>query len=373
MWNLPTLVEGTKIAGAFEVSNKAKDEQILSTLFKTDLPLYKLPQSSRYAKDVSLQALQANALFLSFTLEMIGSMSSILRHDILRFIPSIMYPIIQKATDMNHSFVQQAAMKTMHKISIAADFPCLAELFSQNFDLLMEHITRDLNASRIDNNAGNIYNIVIGINCMLRVIEQLISKYMSGSHRIEANEQGATQNLQLLDVTDSLIAWFATNFDKSKQSLNMFIEVPIGLLKVFIISSQYLSTLIPSNSLSKVQHMSSMETKMNPTPWMDSLHEFLVEPHGCVQNEIDDDTSVRVREESVYVSSNMIIFMKRAATASRRMMSLTSFFFSLDDVRVQRHICEALKYALTTLGKIERYVKVSALQYDGCFSTYRTV
>jgi hypothetical protein len=369
MWDLPTLIEATKIVGMSKSSTKAYDEQILSSFFKTDLPLFQLPLARPFAQDVSIQALQANALFVSITLDIIGSLSFILQTGILRFLPSILYPIVQKATDINHTFVQQAAQNSLRRICIAADFPSLTDLFSRQIDLLMENITRDLHASSVGSGTQHFYNIIIGINCMLRVVEQLISKFVSEPLKMKDHKLATIQNLQLLDVIEALISWFDANFDKSYQSLTMFIEVPLGLLKVFVVSSRYLSSLIHSDTDFSSRHSPSSEIKKNTSPWIDSLHEFLVEPIGHTENEEsphnDNDNRDTTEKDNVHVPANSITFMKRTAKASRRMMSLTSFFFSLEDVRVQRYTCEALKYALLTLGRIENYVKVSP-SYDRC-------
>jgi hypothetical protein len=366
MWNLPSSIEATKIAGASEVSvfNKAGDEHILASYFKTNLPLYQLSQARPFAQDVSIQALHANALFISLELEIIGSIASILRSGILRFIPSILYPIVQKATDINHSFVQQAALKTMHRIGSAAEIPSLTDLFSQYFELLMENITRYLNTTTADIDTRNLYNTVNSIHCILRVVEQLISNSMSTLHKMDGDEQAITQNLQLLDVIEGLIAWFDANFDKSKPALNHLIEVPLGLLKVFVISSQYLSSLIQMDSLFSSKLFSCTGTKQTVVPWIDSLKEFLVEPSGCTQHVSSplQDTRERTGKDMAQPSNNTITFMKRTAKVSRRMMSLASFFFSLNDVRIQRYTCEALKYALVTLGRIEWLVEVRALR-----------
>ena len=346
-----------------ETSIKANDEQILSSFFKTDMPLFQLtparPNGCEF-HGVSIHALQANAFFTSLSLEVVSSLCRILQSGILRFIPSILYPIVQKASDINHSLVQRAATSTLHQICSAVDCPSLTELFTLHFDLLMECVSRDLNMPSISNDSKNFSNIIVGINCLLKVIEQIISKLLRVPVRLSETDQKLPQNIQLLDVIESLLSWFDNNFEKSNQALNLFIEIPHGLLKVLIVSSRYLSILVNLDTESSTWDKAATTFKVHPTPWLDCLQEFVVDPIGHTDNVMipQSFTSDATPTPIFFPSVNCSSFIKRIAKVTRKMMFLCSFFFSLDDVRVQRSTCEVLKYAMITLGRIEQYVKV---------------
>merc|ERR1740139_1718670 len=77
-------------------------------------------------------------------MELVGIISTILQRGFDTFLPIILYPLLQKTSDMNGDYVQQTTSVVLSRISNDLGYTSIRAMLSFSCNLLMETITCEL-------------------------------------------------------------------------------------------------------------------------------------------------------------------------------------------------------------------------------------
>lgn len=336
-----------------------------------------LPPPSEMAIDshdkICTEAINGNGTLLVCLMDLISTLAFNLSTDFNKFIPAVLYPLVQKTSDLNSSSVQDAAFLSLHNISNAAGYGSLDNMLDENYSYLMETLISELNTPQ--STETNLRSQAICFYSLHNIIEFMLNKKepTADDRVIE------TKLLLLADMQASMTKWFNAQFRRSTRNLLRNVMVPMGLISVFISSATYLHGILSSLETAEVRGVGLDSILFQ---WEDLLLEFeegeptvaentgLKSTHGIpststLLNESDEES----REcRNVKISAHVL---GRLSRCLQDVLTINSTLLSLPDLKLQTKACELFSVAFRLLSSIQHHAKVRLFSYSLCTLTPR--
>jgi len=364
LWQLPSTndwaLANTPDHGTASDLFSNSDHESLSKLQNGIVPSQSLANMTLHPSKSSSEALTGNEILITCLMELISTLAINLNSDFSKFIPTVIYPLVQKTNDLHSPPVQDAAFFTLSHISNATGYSSAQEMMFANYSYLMETLIAELSnphSSEADLRSQAIcfYSLHNIIDFMLKNKEQTID-----AQAIETNM------LLLTDMQASMTAWFNRQFKRSTQELLQCVMVPMGLVSVFISSANYLHEIL--STLMPVPENNEHEIESEEFRWEDLLLEFEIEGPPTKEEEsaaasiassnsrnANEDADTPLDGKSIPVSGHVL---KRLTQVLQEVLTANSTLLSLPNSKLQRKSCELFSAAFKLLSSIQHHAKV---------------
>lgn len=395
LWHLPTSLELAKVANQGRTDKDILDIYFRKTRRYPETLSNEVIQRGGNATaftipKLSVSALNGNSTLTAHLMELVGTISFILQRGFDIFLPTILYPLLQKTSDINGDYVQQTTFAVLSRISTDLGYSSTRAMLSFSCNLLMETITCELLCpSHIESNSQH-HHMAICFHVIEMTMQNLHHDTTTAvqhdsldiiPHKRAINDE--THIVMLVEMLDAMIFWFNHNSKKGHKELLSTIMIPLSLVKAFTASAKYINELM-------------MITKRQPTnmpnenaqncdysePWTDLLLQFKKESNCPIDVTCDTDVSGKEafiahhcnKEYPKEVHTNKEIIPKdktiklqcsqshdtleRVANVTRHMLSLSSFYLSSTDLKIQRTSCDMLLNGFNLLSSVECLSKV---------------
>ncbi len=368
LWNLPS-------------SNQrdfTRSDESSSNIHHVSSSLELLPLSISSAKKdaksydtvVYAEALNGNGALVICLMDFVSSLALNLRSDFKKFIPTVLYPLVQKTSDLNSGDVRDAAILSLYNISSATGYSNLEEMLHDNYSYLMETLISELSAPQ--KNEIILRSQAICFYSLHNIIEFMLKRQESVTNE-KAFEM---EMLLLIDMQVALTKWFNVQYRETKRKFLQDISVPMGLLSVFISSTAYLHEILSSLE-SKNNHNDGVDSIQ--FRWEDLLLEF--EMPGIVEEtkgeetkekEVEmgcDDSSTKEVGLSAFDTNDDVGKIKvvsahvlsRLTRSLEDVLTINSNLLSHQNLLLQTKACEFFTVAFRLLSSIQHHAKVSEM------------
>jgi hypothetical protein len=330
-----------------------------------------------FASNISAAALHGNALIQVVLMQMIKSLSSILETDFIEYMPAVLYPLLQKTSDINCNLVQTAALETLTAVSLSSGYTSFDEMLSIHFRYIIEVFSSELQGpfllkseQHLRQQAVCFYSLHTVVKLILQSLIQKREVNKSSDHSSDVINE--TQIVLLIDMVQSINTWFNINFRKSVMDLVTLLIVPLGMLKVFNGCIEYMDSVLQVSF-----DMPKTPESHDDSPWIHLLLQFECdtdnhsddEPtilngrqgfqqHLSTQDHENDTKPVEeLSKEIKPVLSGETL--GRLVSIIRQVMLTNSVFVSTPDLKLQRESCDLFNRSFHLLYTIQLHSKVS--------------
>lgn len=347
LWQLPSKLNqifretGRDKSSKKEKSNMVSLQSIELASFNSKL------MSPLDVSDVSLEAYNGNGAVLVCLMDLISTFAKSVGSQFVKFIPVILYPLIQKASDMNSQSVQDGAHITLLNISHLIGHSSVQSMLFTNYGYLMETLTAEL---------SNPYRTEVDLRSQaicFYSLHNIIEFLLKSEYSDEDKEVVETNLLLLTDMQSSMTSWFNLQFSRRTDDLLRCIMIPMGLTSVFVSCSTFLhKTLI---TLLPVQE--GEDLKLEDMAWEALLLEFETNNEEKPENNDGDHSDPASKKTSHTIISGYVL--KRLVCDLEKVLMVNSMLLALPDLKLQRKACDLFRIAFRALSSIQRHVKVS--------------
>lgn len=352
LWYLPSSTKWDLVQSS-ESSNILLDGPSSTQLLSSPLSKEKASKQAHYFGSCT-EALHGNASLIVGLMDLISSLAITLSSDFNKFVPAILYPLVQKTSDLNSQSVQDSAFICLSHISNAIGYSSLDIMLRAKYSYLMETLISELNTHQVTKT--NIHSQAICFYSLHNVIEFMLKhdEYKDDQFEIE------TKILLLTDVQSSMTRWFNRQFKRNTRELLQNITVPMGLISVFISAAIHLRDILSSleSSISNKMGIDSVYFR-----WEDLLLEFeegtnrTAEANELNSSEGEEEPDGPKKTLSAHV-------LGRLASDLEQILTINSAFLSIADLKLQRKSCELFTAAFGLLATIQNHTKVCSNQWD---------
>lgn len=368
MWHIPSSNNSELIKSSADDSHTTTHWG-LDTLHDS-LVIMQTPDENRTASQIkiSTEALNGNGALLVCLMDLISTLALNLSEDFKKFIPTVLYPLVQKTSDLNSPSVQDAALLSLHNVSNATGYRCLDKMLHENFSYLMEILVSEL--SNPQSSEADLRSQAICFYSLHNMIDFMLL------HRKETDGDDGIMETDVLLLTDmqaSMSKWFNIQFRRSTRDLLRNTMVTMGLLSVFNSSATYLHKIL-----------SSMESEEGKKEVLDSIQfqfeNLLLEFQVATPSELDitspdsakdsspmfetldesDEGSAEIRD--IKISAHTLA---RLCRCLEDVLIINSNFLSVPDLKLQTKSCSLFNIAFKLLSTIQYHAKVR-LSYSLC-------
>lgn len=343
LWQLPS-----KSNVFFGQSGRpGSNEQMVTAL----TPLHLQTVSTVDKTVISFEAYNGNGALLVCLMDVISTLAKSIGAKFDKFIPVILYPLIQKTSDLNSQSVQDGAHLALTIVSQVTGHSSVQNMLIANYGYLMETLTAELsNPYRTE---VDLRSQAICFYSLHNIIEFLL-KNEGGTEDKDVLE---TNLVLLTDMQSSMTSWFNQQFSRRSNELLRCIMVPMGLTSVLISCSTFLHkslcTLLPVQEGDGVEY--------DDMTWTDLMLEFNIESKPATNeekvetNNHDDDTPGTGKVTPTVISGCVL---KRLTRDLQQVLTVNSTLLALPDLKLQRKSCELFRTAFAALSSIQRHAKV---------------
>lgn len=317
-------------------------------LYSSSLSLYSQKQGEE-DEPISSQALTTNGSLLVCIMNLISTLANCIGSPFSKFIPILLYPLVQKMSEINSQPVRDAAYSTLVNISRVCNYCSMQEMLLSNYNILVEKLSNELgtiNRTEMELHSQTVcfYSLSNVINILLESQDGQINK-----------ETSSTRILQLCDMQDSLIEWFGQNFTLNTNALMRYPSIPIGLLSVLGSSIGFVNII-----LNKLVHECNYGKKEfdDGFQWLDLFIEF----------ELDIDTEQKqegVKKETHMTNATLgksIVpghSLGRLTTNLRKILTTTATLITVPNLILQRKACDLFRDIFQAFSLVQTLAKVS--------------
>lgn len=312
------------------------------------LSLYSQKQGTGDAP-ISSQALTTNGSLLVCIMNLISTLANCIGSPFSKFIPILLYPLVQKMSELNSQPVRDAAYSTLVNISRVCDYCSVQEMLLSNYNILVEVLSNELGS--VNRTEMELHSQTVCFYSLSNVINILLE---SQDGQIDS-ETSSTRILQLCDMQDSLIEWFGQNFTLNTNKLIRHPSIPIGLLSVLGSSIGFVNII-----LTKLVHECDFEKKEfdDGFQWLDLFIEF----------ELDTDTEQKeegVKKGSQIMNANLGkstisgYSLGRLTTNLRKILTTSATLITVPNLILQRKACDLFRDIFQGLSLVQTLTKVS--------------
>lgn len=314
-------------------------------------PLHLQSVSTVEKTAISFEAYNGNGALLVCLMDVVSTLAKSIGAKFDKFIPVILYPLIQKTSDLNSQSVQDGAHLALTIVSQVTGHSSVQNMLIANYGYLMETLTAEL---------SNPYRTEVDLRSQAICFYSLhnIIEFLLKSEGVTEDKDVLETNLVLLtDMQSSMTSWFNQQFSRKSNELLRCIMVPMGLTSVLISCSSFLHkslcTLLPMQEGDDVE--------CEDMTWTDLLREFNIESKRATDeekvdiNDHDDDNPETGKVASTAISGCVL---KRLTRDLQQVLTVNSTLLALPNLKLQRKSCELFRVAFTALSSIQRHAKV---------------
>lgn len=353
LWKLPTTYECAHLLGALLEKNTSRVDTFLgsempiipTSLINKSEFINRCDEINLGSSHISTDALVANGMLQACLLDIITVVSFILEENFSVFIPTLLYPLLSKLSDINCPLVRRTTLSAIDSISNSGGYRSSEDMLSHHFAYLMEVMTTELKCpSNGENELFSHHYCFYSLHSTIKYVIDYDSRLRVEPRSIE------TRILLLVDMLSSLGRWFNGNFKKNTDGLLRSVVVVNGMLQL------YCSTFMQLNLL-----------LMQPESKEDS---FLEEDHFrweslLVEFQLDEDVGVtdfgipkipsHIKEIKPDVSWSTL---RKLIECTDSILMINSLLVSISDLRTQVDALALFKEIFELLAAIQRMVKV---------------
>lgn len=347
LWQLPSKSNQIFRDTGRVTSKKRENSDVVSLQSMELAPFNSKSISPLDINAVSLEAYNGNGALLVCLMDLISTFVKSVGSKFDKFIPVILYPLIQKASDLNSQSVQEGAHLTLSNISQSTGHSSVQNMLLANYGYLMETLTAEL--SNPHRTELDLRSQSICFYSLHNIIEFLLK-----SEGAEKDKDLVETNLLLLtDMLSSMTSWFNQQFSRGTDDLLRCIMVPMGLTSVFVSCSTFLHktlfTLLPiqEGEYPKFEHLE----------WEALLLEFEINEEEKTEGNDRDHHKSPPNKTSPTIISGYVL--KRLSRDLEQVLTVNSTLLALPDLKLQRKACELFRVTFRALSSIQRHAKVS--------------
>jgi hypothetical protein len=350
LWKLPTTHECAKLLGATINTSSShanifnSSEAVINLTSNKGASL----KATQYipiltSSTATTDALVANSMLQTCLLDTILSISSILQDQFRQFIPSLLYPLLSKISDLNSPSVRSASSATIASIAKSSNYTSPEVMLSCNFAYLMEIMTIEL--KNPTHNGTDFFSQSYCFYSLHSVIKNIID--YEGEDHIEP-QLLETRILLIVTLLSTMGMWFNRNFKKSTEGLLRSIVVPLSLVRVYHSTFKQLNLLIRDDKSEGKSSRSEVGFK-----WEKLLVEFQM-----IHN-LESET-VRRADDSKKKKSNQISLntLKSLISCADEVLQINTLLLSLPDLKLQCESLDLIKQIYQLLATIQNVAQV---------------
>ena len=409
LWTLPTTsTEATRMRfnlAELPHPGDSRENDILRSFFQTSssdlISVHGNFQRSLYIgeetknvfePEIIAPALGSNAIVLGYLMDIVGNVSRLLGMDMASFLPTILFPILEKtSTSANHHHVQQCAVKTLGQIAQATGAASVSLLIYKNLDYLLESMS-----SKLYGLGGLPYRrrakqeFPVSLPGVLELLLSSATKEIKLGHSISAKGKMKMKSriIFLQDVVNSLVTHFDSILSTSVDYGQTELATMLGMAESFNASAKFLLSIV--RSLHHIEHdPPKLTTEHNGKPWMDILVQF---HQGAQEDSRGDEIGLpdrlsakegfkrhhslkdacydkveEVANSSVTMTNNTsdadVEYITGNISVVNEIISRCCFFISTEDLRIQVSSCKALEASLDFLAYAQNVKVRNAFEY----------
>ena len=309
--------------------------------------------TSNLFSDVSFVALHGNSLVQCGLMALVCGLAELHTKHFQQYMTSVLYPLLQKTSDVNCNAVQQSAIDTLQRIAVVCELGSFEDLLSHNFRFIIEVFTSQLQTSFFVQTEKHVHQQSIGF-CTLQTVMKFLkqSNIQAGilSSNLNRSDDYQSNIMLVVGMMKTLNDWFVKNFNKGIHALASVMVIPNGMLEVFIMCVEYIQTHFATKK-------EKSKTKTDEFHWMNLLIQF----------ELDDNPSNRKKTEDLNhncfapASPEKVLSidtMKEIIGVIQKVMLTNSVFLSIPDLKIQKLSCDMFNTAFSLLHSVQQYCKV---------------
>ncbi len=372
LWQLPST-----FSWASKMKQR-KDNSVHHSMFKHDRN--KIIPTSTEVRNITLRnssldydshvysaSLNGNAMILSMFIQMIQALSSILGNKFNDFIPVVLYPLLQKTSDINCVILQRASFDTMTQISLSSGYASVDKMLSVQFRFIVEIISVELRGSFLESEK-HLRQQAVCFYSLHKVLKFMLESLTSEREQMKVTETDSTsidntQLIVLLDMMQTINSWFNNNFKKDIKSLIALMMVPLSMMQVFKACIEYMDILVKFHSKDDTNIQSLQDEEFD---WRHLLlqfhcdHENLETHCGQKPIPVDEDPTIvnlTLDNEEKVVGVPLLpagILMRLKSTLGQVMLT-NSVLLSLPELKLQREACDLLTQSFHLLHTVQEH------------------
>lgn len=364
-WQLPTTSawassKNVKLKNENHHTNPFKSQRydILSTSNLIDNAASSGEQKNILFSDISFSALYGNSLIQCGFIDIIENLRVLIPTHFEQYMTTLLYPLLQKTSDINCSSVQQHALSALQNIALTCGFTSIEKLLSYHLRYIIEVFTSHLQGTILVQTEKQFYqqsHSFYTLQSVMKFLKQPGSLEVSlqDTNR-ESRDECESKAMLVVDMMKTLNDWFVKNFKKGVNDLVSFIVVPMGMLDVFTTCIEFIQ--------SKFHHIKKKQRKPdNDFHFMNLLRQF--EVGDCISAV---DSFVNTNQSSLTSASNEDIFssdtFKEMINVIQNVLLTISVYLSIPDLKIQRMSCKFFNDAFRLLSKVQIHCKVRVFQ-----------
>jgi hypothetical protein len=276
--------------------------------------------------NASAQALRGNAALLVSILNLIKAMVTILGAETRSLLPTLLYPLFEKASQHNHSQVRSAAIGAIRSTSEACSFNGIEMLISENLDYLFESIITEVHQS------GTFVTAAFHAGIAKTVIESALREPLG---KVSLCRSKSVR--EKVDMVVKVGSELALSFDRSIRLVGSTDESEPALVNLgfFDASIQFMLHSFGLSNDDLKNHVK--ESEGNNEPWLDLLHPFrtmdsrLQSSEACRTNEKSEDQ----RAEKIHISWDELNYLRIVLSRCGFLIAHPALVVSAASCRVQ--------------------------------------
>jgi len=332
--------------------------------------------------EISARALNGNALVICSLIEMIGSLANLLGQNMESFLPTILYPLIEKSNHFGHHYIQKSAKTALKTVAHCTGTTSVYTLVVQNFDYLLEVMSSSMHSLNAGASLNGQWMALPSLPGIVEMLLKSVVKEASAAHN-----QTKKLNVPVGSCFGS--KYVSMLGDLVYKIMKAFTEMPsresgnIDLLRVFRAVLEYLQL-----SLDDYEEESDNESvdgeNIVGDPWLDVLFEFAQENedlfiansnkqdykyttggfpqhHGFKEIDVTDrevEGTDGLESTDSYPKSKVRLFVEETQIA-KLILSRCSFLLCSPDLMVQAAACETLVSGFGYLAAIQKYLMIT--------------
>jgi len=307
---------------------------------------------SDFDSNIAASALHGNALLISAFMEIIEGLASILGTEFVDFIPAILYPILQKTSDINSVFLQQRAIDTLITVSTSSGYTSFEFMLSTHFRYIIDVFSVELRGSTFllyENHLRQQAICFYSLHKIIKIMLESLLKEKKFANTIANNHLAydETTLADLMDMIQTVNTWFNTNFKKNTNSLIIEMTVPLSMVQVFNSCFEYMNAVIEFDK-SDI----TISTIKDESHWTDLLLQF-----ELIENNDKGAVSTRNSTHSPLLSQPLLSsrILMRLSDTIRQVMLTNSVILSLPELRLQREACDLLRQSFYLLHTMQNH------------------
>ena len=320
-----------------------------SSIVKTNSSQYR----SNLFSDVSFIALHGNSLVQCALMALVSGLAELHTTNFQQYMTSVLYPLLQKTSDMNCNAVQSSAIDTLQRIALVCELGSFEDLLSHNFRFIIEVFTSQLQTSFFVKTEKHVYQQAIGfytLQTVMKVLKQSKIQAAVSSDNLKTSEDYESHIVLVAGMIKTLNDWFVKNFNKGTHDLASVMVIPKGILEVFIMCIDYIQTHFATK-------MKISKMKTDDFHWMNLLIQFELDDSPCSSN-TTGDLNHKCPSPASPDKVLSIDTMKEIVGVIQKIMLTNSVFLSIPDLKIQKLSCDMFNKAFYLLHTVQQHCKV---------------